>query len=305
VEYLVLCSRAPGNELVAAECEALTGGKPGSNGLAVSKTFDQVVRAAYLSIGMRPIAYSKTIAALTEDLRRQSFSADRFRVEFLCLSEQEKTHSQDSILAVADAIHGAPDLDHPQQRFLLVASDVGFYFNEILAESARSYQKHDAKPYRTSSSLPSQLARALVNLTYPARVILDPCCGTGSIMLEACATGVAAYGMDRNPKMVGMTRRNLLLFGYEAVVQRGDASRCNQPSEAVVTDLPYGRFLENDEENIKAILRQMTTLAPLGIYIAEKDITSWLQEAGYDKVNVYHLRKRAGLIRFIHRAQRI
>jgi tRNA G10 N-methylase Trm11 len=303
VEYLVLCSRAPGNELVAAECEALTGSRPGSNGLAACKTVDCVAQAAYLSMGIQPIAHGETLQALTMDLIRQSFSADRFRIEFLSLSKRVSTHPQDAILAVADAINGAPDLNHPQQRFLLITHENGFYFGEILAESARSYQKHDAKPYRTSSSLPSQLARALVNLAYPARSILDPCCGTGSILLEACATGVTAFGMDRNPKMVGMTRRNLQHFGYEAVVQRGDATQCTQTNEAVVTDLPYGRFLDLDENNIKAILRQMAVLAPLGIYLAEQDISAWLHEAGYQKVDIYHVRKRAGLIRFIHRAQ--
>jgi tRNA G10 N-methylase Trm11 len=303
VEYLVLCSRAPGNELVAVECEALTGMKPGPDGLAVCGSVERIVQAAYLTTGIRSIAQGETIQALTADLIRQSFSADRFRIEFLSLSERLSTHKQDSILAIADAINGAPDLNHPQHRFLIIAYDGGFYFGEILTESTHSYQKHDAKPYRTSSSLPSQLARALVNLTYPARSILDPCCGTGSILLEACATGVTAFGMDRNPKMVGMTRRNLQHFGYEAVVQRGDAAQCTQTIEAVVTDLPYGRFLEHDDNNIKAILRQMAVLAPLGVYLAEQDISAWLQEAGYRKVNVYRVRKRAGMTRYIHRTQ--
>jgi tRNA G10 N-methylase Trm11 len=303
VEYLVLCSRAPGNDLVAAECEALTGGKPGLNGLAVCRSVDHINQAAYLSTGMQTIAKGASMEALIADLVRQSFSADRFRIEIITLAERVPALKQDAILAVADAINGAPDLNHPQRRFQLIACDNGFYLGEILTKSSHSYQKHDSKPYRTSSSLPSQLARALVNLAYPARSLLDPCCGTGSILLEACATGVAAFGIDRNPKMVGMTRRNLEYYRYEAVVQRGDATQSTQPSEAVVTDLPYGRFLEHDDNNIQMILRQMAVLAPLGIYLTEQDISAWLQEAGYHKVDVYCVRKRAGLIRFIHRAQ--
>lgn len=304
MEYLVLCSRHPGNELVAAECEALTGGKPGSNGLAVCNTVDRVAQAAYLSKGIQLIAHGETLQALTENLSRLSYSTDRFRIEFISLTERASFHKQDAILAVADAIHGATDLSHPQHRFLIIVYDEGIYFGEILTEPRRSYRKHDAKPCRTSSSLPSQLARALVNLAYPARTILDPCCGTGSILLEACATGIAAYGMDHNPKMVEMTRRNLLHFGYEAVVQQGDASQCTHTSEAVVTDLPFGLFLKRDENDIKMILQQMAVLAPLGIYLDAQDISTWLHEAGYHKVDVYRLRKRAGLILFIHRCQR-
>jgi tRNA G10 N-methylase Trm11 len=303
VEYLVLCSRAPGNELVAAECEALIGGKPGLDGLAVCTTVDRVAQAAYLSMGVQLIAYGETFHSLVAETTRQDMCVERFRIEYISLSVQTFTHSQDAILAIANAIDGAPDLTHPNHRFLIIATDNGFYLTRIVVEAEHTYQKHDNKPYRTSSSLPSQLARALVNLAYPARTILDPCCGTGSILLEACATGVTAFGIDRNPKMVGMTRRNLQYFGYDAMVHRGSADDCTQTVDAVVTDLPYGRFLEKDEDNIKAILQQVAGLAPVGVYLTEQDISTWLQEAGYQKVDVYRVRKRAGMTRYIHRAK--
>jgi tRNA G10 N-methylase Trm11 len=303
VEYLALCSRAPGNDLITAECESLTGGKPGSDGLAFCKTIDHIGQAAYISTGMQLITQGATLQSLTENLTNQSFSRDRFRLGFKSLSEQDFIHKQEVILAVADAINGAPDLDNPQHRYLIIAAEIGFYLAEILTQAEHSYQKHDAKPYRTSSSLPSQLARALVNLTYPAQSIFDTCCGTGSILLEACATGVKAYGADRNPKMVGMTRQNLLHFGYEAEVHHADAEHCTQVVDAIVTDLPYGRFLKQDDANIHTILQRMATLAPLGIYLAEQDISAWLREAGYQKIEVFRLRKRAGMTRYIHRAQ--
>ena len=302
MEYLAICSRASGNELIAAECEALTGDRPGANGLALCTSVDRIPQAAYVSLGLLRIAFGTTLEALTTELIQQSFCADRFRIECISFMEKAPAHQQGAILAVADAIDGAPDLSHPLRRFQIIIAEGGFYLTEILVEAERTYQRHNAKPYRTSSSLPSQLARALVNLTYPARSILDPCCGTGSILLEACATGVKAIGIDRNPKMAGMTRRNLLHFGYEAVVQREDAAQCSLTADAIVTDLPYGRFLTNDEVNIRTILNHMTALAPMGVYLAEQDISAWLLEAGYHQVDIYHVRKRAGMIRFIHRA---
>ncbi len=303
MEYLALCSRAPGNELIAAECQALTGGIPGADGLASCWAIDRVRQAAYLSTGIRLVARGQDPQALASDLIQQNFVSDKFRIEFQSLSAGGYSQSQEALLAVADAINGAPDLSHPQHRFLLIHTDKVMILGEVLVEAERTYKKHDEKPYRTSSSLPSQLARALVNLAYPASSILDPCCGTGSILLEACATGVKAFGLDRNPKMAGMTRRNLIHFGYEASIQRGDAPCCSQAVEAVVTDLPYGRFLKHDEVNLKAILHQMATLAPLGIYLAEQDITTWLREAGYRQVEVFQVRKRAGMTRYVNRAQ--
>lgn len=266
------------------------------------KTIDGVPRAAYLSYGLQVIARSDTLEALAVEVKHLSFTADRFRIDCICLSARSNLNLQDAICIIADAIEGAPDLDHPQRHFILIVRDRDVYLGEIQAKATRSYQKHDAKPYRTSSSLPSQLARVLVNLAYPAQTILDPCCGTGSILLEACALGLTASGMDRNPKMVGMTQRNLEHFGYQADVQLGDACQYACTADAVVTDLPYGRFLEPDEPNVRAILHQMASQVPLGIYSVDRDISPWLKEAGYQKIDVFRITKRAGFTRYIHRA---
>jgi tRNA G10 N-methylase Trm11 len=116
--------------------------------------------------------------------------------------------------------------------------------------------------------------------------------------------GLTASGMDCNPRMVGMSRRNLQSYGYQAVVQLGDARQCTCPAEAVVTDLPYGRTLAQDEENIREILHQMAGQASLGIYMTEQDITPWLEEAGYRNISVYRVQKRPGMTRRLHRALR-
>lgn len=250
------------------------------------------------------IANGSTLEALAADVKRLSFSVDKFRIICINLSTQRQLHRRNAILVIADAIQGFPDLDHPQRRFLIIIRDNGLCLGEIQVEPTRSYLKHNAKPYRTSSSLPSQLARAMVNLAYPARTIFDPCCGTGSILLEACALGLAANGMDRNPKMVGMSRQNLLSFGYQAVVRLGDARQSTNRVEAIVTDLPYGLFLELDEDNVRSILHQMASQAPLGIYVAGQDISTWLQEAGYRNIKVFRVKKRRGMTRYVHKAER-
>lgn len=298
----MLCSRAPGNELVAAECEALTGSRPGSDGLAFCKTIDNVRQAAYLSTGLKLIARGSTLEALAVDISRAFFSADQFRVDCVDFYKQANVNHKTAIRTIADVIRGTPDLDFPRRKLLIIISEGGLYLGEVITEATRTYLKHDMKPYRTSSSLPSQLARLMVNLTYPARSILDPCCGTGSILLEACELGVTAYGVDNNPKMIRATSGNLLNFGYRAVVQLGDARKCNCPVDAVVTDVPYGRFLKLDDANVRAILRNMASQAPLGIFVSDKDLSPWLREAGYEQIDVFRLQKRPDMIRYVHRA---
>ncbi len=302
---LAICARLADNDLIAAECENLTGGRPDSEGIAICQRLDLIPRAAYVTTGLRCLAEGETLGELTNTIARTNTPAEGFRVEFLRLSPRLPVRKPEAILAVANALDANPNLDAPAHRFLVVAREKGFLFGEILAENAHSYQRHADKPYRTSSSMPSRLARALVNLVSPpAQTILDPFCGTGSILLEACAFGLPARGVDSNPKMAGMTRRNLAHFGYSAIVEQGDMIEHHGAADAIVTDLPYGRFLEKmDKASLLPLLAHAAELAPQAVYLTEQDISPWLREAGYRDVQLIHVRKRAGMSRYVHRAR--
>ena len=206
-----------------------------------------------------------------------------------------------AVTAMSDAILSAPDLTNPNVRFLVVAQKEKIWLGQVLVENLRSYEKHDSKPYRTSNSLPSRLSRALVCLVLgDARSILDPFCGTGSILLEAQALGLTVFGVDHNPKMTGMTRFNLAHFGYEGTVIRGEAGECEITADAIISDLPYGRLLVEDENHLRKVLKHLTTLAPVGVYLTERNMVNWMEDAGYRDVRVYRVRKRAGLSRMVH-----
>ena len=297
----MVCARLPGNELVAAECKALTGGVPDAEGMAVSRTLDLIPRAAFLTQGARCLAEAYSLEELCAQVAALPQAADRFRVEYLSLWPEHPLPKPQVVLAVANAIQAYPDLTNPQHRFLVAAQADRLWFGEILAEPVRDYRAHDAKPYRTSSSLPARLARALVNLVAPpAQSILDPFCGTGSILLEACALGLHCYGMDNNIKMRGMSRRNLAHFGYAAKVELGNAQECTQTADAIVTDLPYGRLLEQNRADLRQVLQHTVGIAPQAVYLAEEDITPWLVDAGYRRVVCYRVRKHHTMSRFVH-----
>lgn len=303
MSLLALCSRLPENDLVAAECQHLTHGKPDQEGVAHCQSVEYIPQSAYVHTGMRLICEAKTLDELTSKIKTLGLPSENFRVDFQRHAADNPVRHNEAILAIANVLPGYPNLDSPAHRFLVIARGDGFWFGEVLARTEHSYHPHDEKPYHTSSSLPARLARAMVNLAWPAQSLLDPCCGTGSILLEACTVGMQAYGIDRSPKMVGMSRKNLAHFGLKAEVTRGDAQLCNREVDAVVTDLPYGRFCHSDPENIRAILKQAAQLAPLGIFVSEGDLSSWLHESGYQSVETWHVVKRAKMSRIVHRAK--
>ena len=303
MNLLALCTRQSNNELIAAECQHLTGGTPDEKGVAECQSSDLIPQAAYIHTGLRLISEAATLDNLTAQIAALQLPCQDFRIDFLRLSADNSIRSREAIIAVADVLPGLPNLENPQHVFQIIFRANRFLFGEVVTKTEHSYHQHDEKPWHTSSSLGARLARAMVNLTWPAKSVFDPCCGTGSILLQACALGLTAYGGDKSTRMVGMTRKNLEHFGYRADVRRMDARQTEQTAEAIVTDLPYGRFCHSTPEEICAILAQAVKLAPLGIFVLEDDITDWLYEVGYAQVEVWHMPKRAGMARIIHRAR--
>ena len=304
--YRVVCIQDQGNDLVVAECRALTGGIPNEDGVAPCDDSPDVRHAAYLRYGVRMIAEADSLDDLAERIRKTTFDAPDFRIEYHCIKAHKALTAipkRDAIIQVANSFgEFTPNLDAPRHRFLLTAHRSRWWFAEIVSESDGSYQTHDAKPYRTSSSLPSRIAGGLVNLVPDARTILDPCCGTGSILLEAARIGKRAVGSDWNVKMAGMTHKNAEYFGYDIPTTHSDARELTTHADAIVTDLPYGKNLEAPVEVLRGILARVATLAPVGVFVAGEDISTWLIEAGYRRVELVNVPKFTGFIRRVHLA---
>lgn len=70
--------------------------------------------------------------------------------------------------------------------------------------------------------------------------LIDPCCGSGTILAEALSNGWVATGTDIDPKAIEAAQRN----APAAHVSIGDVLTIQPPSElydAVVSNLPFGK----------------------------------------------------------------
>jgi tRNA (guanine10-N2)-dimethyltransferase len=125
------------------------------------------------------------------------------------------------------------------RRFIFGLSRSGFIRRNF---SARTPSK---KPFFHPSSLTPKLARCMVNLSRVSigKLLYDPFCGTGTILIEAGLMGFKAVGSDIQRKMVVGARVNLKHYHVDSAgVLIADA--LNPPVKkvnAIATDPPYGR----------------------------------------------------------------
>jgi len=79
--------------------------------------------------------------------------------------------------------------------------------------------------------------------------LLDPCCGAGTILIEAAAEGLHARGGDIAPEALKAARANVDAAGVVVDVQRWDARRlplADASVECVVSNPPWGRAVAAD-----------------------------------------------------------
>jgi 23S rRNA G2445 N2-methylase RlmL len=108
--------------------------------------------------------------------------------------------------------------------------------------SGAQMRQHDGRPAERAGALRPTVANAIVRLAGAAcGVLVDPCCGSGTILREALAAGwTAASGFDIDPQAVRAARHNV----PDAEIRQGDARTLDLPdgsAGACVSNLPFGR----------------------------------------------------------------
>lgn len=134
---------------------------------------------------------------------------------------------------------------------------------------------HD-RPYQQShlpGALKPSVAAALVSLAGVTShtSVLDPCCGSGTILIEAALCGASVYGGDNNPAALAAACVNCASAHIAASLCLWDACSlpfANASIDRIICNLPWGRQVaieENPSQLHPRILAEMSrVLAPGG-----------------------------------------
>jgi len=160
------------------------------------------------------------------------------------------------------------NLEKPDRTCFGVLTSNKFIFGLKLTEitpKTFSDRRPRKKPFFHPSAMPSKLARCMVNLSQAkaGELVLDPFCGTGSIMVEAAFVGCRILGFDVKRRMAEGTRRNLKHFGVESegLVIADSRKLPLMRIDHVVTDPPYGKSATTMKSTTKQIVEGVLSSA--------------------------------------------
>lgn len=163
-------------------------------------------------------------------------------------------------------------------EFVLIVDEDKIYIGKTdVVQDFKAWSKRDYdRPGRDAKSgmLPPKLAHIMINLTGtdPSGVLLDPFCGSGTVLMEAIILGYShLIGNDILPKAVSDTQKNIEWFVKETSYEmpelkviEGDAINIDKnidtAVDVVVTETYLGPPLKGHEreseiqKNIKSLL---------------------------------------------------
>lgn len=210
----------------------------------------------------------------------------------VCLNDMDLANTAKIIHAKRRAIErtvglqisGEPELDHPELLIGIIQLNGQWYAGELV-ESLSDWHAHQQKPHMYSTALGTRLARAAVNIAVPhpegIRVI-DPCCGIGTVLVEALSMGIPIEGRDINPLVVKGSRKNIAYFDLQGTVEIGPIAEVDELYDMAIIDMPYNLFTHITAEGQLDILKEARRFAKSCLIITIENMDDMLEVAGWE-----------------------
>ncbi|UCD04163.1 MAG: RsmD family RNA methyltransferase [Candidatus Woesearchaeota archaeon] len=151
------------------------------------------------------------------------------------------------------------NLKNPKTTIYVFLTNQNFYITKLIWE-VKSHRFRDREPKSKPAFHPTilrpWLARLLVNLARTKKELLDPFCGTGSVLIEAALIGAKVTGSDLDTRMLKRAKKNLDFYKLKAELDKIDATKLSQhfkKAKSIATDPPYRRSSFSSKEDISEL----------------------------------------------------
>jgi len=180
-------------------------------------------------------------------------------------------------------IEGEADVHHPDMTFGLVPFGGRWYFGKY-EKSEAVWLHHLKKPREYSTALSTRVARAVANIAVPKPEgikAIDPCCGIGTVLVEALSMGIDIVGRDINPLVVLGSRENIAHFGLKGDVDLGPIAEVETNYDATIIDMPYNLYTHATPEDQLSILKSARPFTKKLVVVTIENIDHMIEEAGF------------------------
>lgn len=229
------------------------------------------------------------------NIKKDSISYEKFKVCYV-KNEDNNISYEDRLRSIREIgliINGEADIHNPEVLLGLSNVNGKWIFGEYEKNDFR-WHIHDKKPYSYSNSLSLRVARALVNIAVGDNIdqkLIDPCCGVGTVVIEALSMGIDVCGWELNKHIAKNAERNLEFFGYENVITHGNMISIRDLFDTAIIDMPYGLFTPITRSEQVSIIKASRTITKRLIIVTFEDMSRIIEESGFKIIDTAHVAK--------------
>lgn len=279
-------------ELCHLEMRAMFGFDVASNILLASKKIEPS-RSPFIRSRLDVLYEAEKVKDIALFAQQLVLGAGTFKV--VCLNkfdlgdiqkiQQHERHQVEREIGLC--IQAEADLVKPDIVFGLVWHNNRWYFGNYV-EGEAIWLKHQQKPEMYSTALSTRVARAVANIAIPNPLgirAIDPCCGIGTVLVEALSMNMDIVGRDINPLVAKGSRTNIAHFGLQGEVLMGDIAQITGSYDVAIIDLPYNLFTHISVDSQFTIIKSARRIAKRVVLVTIETIDNMVNEVGFEIID--------------------
>ncbi|MGX2959533.1 TRM11 family SAM-dependent methyltransferase [Peribacillus sp. JNUCC 23] len=219
------------------------------------------------------------------ELHESTFKVNFVKINDLDKSEQIEYKDRRKIeRELGLRINGEFDIHQPDYEYGVVTKAGRWYFGNY-RKGESIWLRHQKKPHEYSTALSTRVARAVANIAVPnpdGVQAIDPCCGIGTVLVEALSMGIDIVGRDINPHIIDGINENIAYFHLEGDVACGPISEVSEDYDVAIIDMPYNLFTHATPEDQLSILKHARRIASKVVVISIETIDQMIKDSGFE-----------------------
>lgn len=299
-QYVYSCSYPEDEKsLFALEMRSFFGKESRSNVLESTVEVDPT-RSPFIKERICVIYEGETLDNLIDKVKKLRLDGETFKIIYvknLGLTKKEKEGFELRRTVEKDiglVVDSEADFDNPDRLFGVMYVNGRWVFGDY-AKNEPVWLHHQKKPHSYSTALNTRVARAVVNIAIPnpsGIKAIDPCCGIGTVLVEARSMGIDIVGSDRNYLILDGARENIAHFGFTGEVNLADIRDISNHYDVAIIDLPYNLCSVITYDEQVEMLKSARRFAKKVVIITVEPIDEILLDVGFTIVDRAIAKKR-------------
>lgn len=254
-----------------------------------SDLYINISRSPFIKDMISIIYEEDSLEQIVDNIIKDLLSYDNFKVCYIKLENGDINYNERlrSISKIGFVIIGEPQMHKPEIMLGITRINGRWIFGKY-ERNDYEWHIHDRKPYSYSNSLSLRVARALVNIAVKNDLnckLIDPCCGIGTVVIEAISMGINVLGYEINNKIAENAQKNLEFFGYENVITNDDMNNIEEKYDVAIIDLPYGLFTPTTIEEQTSIIRTARRISKKLVIVTFEDMNKHIISTGFNIID--------------------